>query len=70
MFCKCLLFLSVKVEDPVSLSRWERVDDEEQPKEKKSKWEKVEGVKEGKNIKTEIKEDDEEGDDYKRENKR
>ena len=49
------LFIPGKVDDPVSLSRWERVEeaDEEQPalKENKSKWEKVEGVKMNKSTK-------------------
>ena len=52
-----------KSEDPVALSRWERVEEsteDEQPKEKKSKWEKVEGVKMGKSVKEEEADSEEE----------
>ncbi|XP_066933290.1 U2 snRNP-associated SURP motif-containing protein-like isoform X1 [Clytia hemisphaerica] len=52
-----------KSEDPVALSRWERIEDsteDEQTKENKSKWEKVEGVKMGKSVKEEEMDSEEE----------
>ena len=49
-------FCVAKSDDPVALSRWERVEESdptvEEPKEKRSKWEKVEGVKLGKSNKS------------------
>lgn len=57
------VFCLGKSEDPVALSRWERIEDsteDEQTKENKSKWEKVEGVKMGKSVKEEEMDSEEE----------
>jgi len=52
---------STVADDPIASSRWERVDDidgeEMKPGKLKNKWEKVEGVKMGKSIKEEERED-------------